>query len=786
MGTTTLIRIAIILILSALAASGAVVKIQENFATTNLPATLTNIIISIAGEADGGSDPNAVTNSDTRALNFPGGVTSSEFTSSGSIAAVAGISVTGGGAQYHGNAGGLSNLPSAQLTGTVASNRFPAVLPVINGMNVTDLNGANIAAGTVDTNVFSVAAWTYIQSLAGGSGTNSVWGLITGALADQTDLQAALDAKQPLDADLTQLALNNGAALTNIAAIASILLQNGATNFSVTMTTDANGFRVATISLTNFTGTGASVMAISPTMSGSINMTDVATGRTWRFVNGDLVNLSAGKLSFNNVGSVIEWNSDLYLSRRSVGMLGVTGIAATNGYGLVPLLNLPTNAISTSTNQWLLCNLTNIGPVLLRTNPASVGLFFTNRIVLTDSSGNIVGAGGALTLDASGFNGNLATTDNTVQEVAQKLDDLTAGSSDYNTNSFSGTGGLVRQTNAVMSDVTMHGSNDVENVWTDNLYIPYTNQVLVTDSNGKVAGTATPAFNGISITNLNFINQIVLTNGATNFSAVLQTNGTTGAVTLLLNLTNSTGSGASVNSNAPTTLNLTNLGTATAANIVGNTNISFTDGTRINMAGGRAAMRNAALNAYQPIDQSDSYLVYNTSSGHSVGAVDLGITAFRISINKGDNGTIQMAEGAEIGFGSTSSGNQRTETLVTGIKATADGELSGRTNLTMVGSGTFTRGVLEVSQYYSLATNVVNWNSNNLYSGIVKLMATSQSYYITNSAFGTNSLVMASILDDDSTLLSLKCLNIATNVVQIKGNAVAAADCRIGWKLISK
>jgi hypothetical protein len=47
----------------------------------------------------------------------------------------------------------------------------------------------------------------------------------------------------------------------------------------------------------------------------------------------------------------------------------------------------------------------------------------------TQTFGTIVtttlgGAGGAITLDASGFNGNLATTDNTFQEVAQKLDDL--------------------------------------------------------------------------------------------------------------------------------------------------------------------------------------------------------------------------------------------------------------------------------------------------------------------------------------------------------------------------
>jgi hypothetical protein len=38
-----------------------------------------------------------------------------------------------------------------------------------------------------------------------------------------------------------------------------------------------------------------------------------------------------------------------------------------------------------------------------------------------------------LTVDASGFNGNLTTSDNTLQEVAQKLDDLTVGVSPTNT-----------------------------------------------------------------------------------------------------------------------------------------------------------------------------------------------------------------------------------------------------------------------------------------------------------------------------------------------------------------
>lgn len=42
-----------------------------------------------------------------------------------------------------------------------------------------------------------------IADLGGGGGT---WGSITGTLSSQTDLQSALDAKQPIDSDLTAIA----------------------------------------------------------------------------------------------------------------------------------------------------------------------------------------------------------------------------------------------------------------------------------------------------------------------------------------------------------------------------------------------------------------------------------------------------------------------------------------------------------------------------------------------------------------------------------------------------
>ena len=46
------------------------------------------------------------------------------------------------------------------------------------------------------------------------------------------------------------------------------------------------------------------------------------------------------------------------------------------------------------------------------------------------------GVGGALTVTATGFDGNLATTDNTLQEIAQKLDDLSVSGGYTNLTSF--------------------------------------------------------------------------------------------------------------------------------------------------------------------------------------------------------------------------------------------------------------------------------------------------------------------------------------------------------------
>ncbi len=60
-----------------------------------------------------------------------------------------------------------------------------------------------------DTRKFKVGdgstAWSGLSYWTTGGG-GGAWGTISGTLSDQTDLQTALDAKQPLDADLTAIA----------------------------------------------------------------------------------------------------------------------------------------------------------------------------------------------------------------------------------------------------------------------------------------------------------------------------------------------------------------------------------------------------------------------------------------------------------------------------------------------------------------------------------------------------------------------------------------------------
>lgn len=77
------------------------------------------------------------------------------------------------------------------------SNYLESLDPVVGA-----LSGDEIIGASKDGDAVSLTA-QQIANLGGGGGT---WGSITGTLSNQTDLQSALDAKQPIDSDLTAIA----------------------------------------------------------------------------------------------------------------------------------------------------------------------------------------------------------------------------------------------------------------------------------------------------------------------------------------------------------------------------------------------------------------------------------------------------------------------------------------------------------------------------------------------------------------------------------------------------
>ncbi len=87
----------------------------------------------------------------------------------------------------------------------------------------------------------------------------------------------------------------------------------------------------------------------------------------------------------------------------------------------------------------------------LSSDLAAVGAMFSGTV----QANAFIGNGGAINIVATGFNGNLSTTDDTLQEIAQKLDDLTVGSSSLtNTYVGFGAGGVLSGANSLTFNST--------------------------------------------------------------------------------------------------------------------------------------------------------------------------------------------------------------------------------------------------------------------------------------------------------------------------------------------
>lgn len=130
---------------------------------------------------------------------------------------------------------------------------------------------------------------------AGGS-----WGSITGTLSSQSDLQSALDAKQPLDDQLTSLAaLDYTGNATKV-----IRLNAGETGFEFADADSGSG-TVTTVSVTPANGISGTVATATTTPAITLSL-DAITPAT---VNGLTITPTTGTLTITNAKTVIFGNS---------------------------------------------------------------------------------------------------------------------------------------------------------------------------------------------------------------------------------------------------------------------------------------------------------------------------------------------------------------------------------------------------------------------------------------------------------------------------------------------
>jgi hypothetical protein len=134
------------------------------------------------------------------------------------------------------------------------------------------------------------------------------------------------------------------------------------------------------------------------------------------------------------------------------------------------------------------------------------------------------------------------------------------------------------------------------------------------------------------------------------------------------------------------------------------------------------------------------------------------------------NGTVKMAAATLDVMFWTPNLVTSTNLTVTGtldFTGVASGNGSGLTNLPDTS--------MKAVDYFPTATNVVTWNSNNLYAGEVNLVAGSANYYITNTAAKLNCPALATVNSADTTALYARaiCTNAGVLLLAVPANATA-------------
>ena len=238
----------------------------------------------------------------------------------------------------------------------------------------------------------------------GGGGGASEWGAITGTLADQTDLQAALDAKQPLSAVLT-------------ATTASFLTADEAKLDGIATGATANSSDATLLARANHTGTQAhtTITGLGTLATQSATITDYLTiasaSATYQPLDGDLTSW-AGVTRASGFDTFAATPSSANLAALVTGETGSGALV----FGTSPTLTTPVLGVASATSFAMAAG--SLSAPFLTFGDADSGFYAPDSKTIAfcadgaqkfrfDSAGmTIVSAGGAATRTFTVFDGS--------------------------------------------------------------------------------------------------------------------------------------------------------------------------------------------------------------------------------------------------------------------------------------------------------------------------------------------------------------------------------------------